>query len=204
MILQQLRAVVTCQARNEHHEQAQKGKRPPHSSKRAWEGRAMLPKKKEKGPAYMEPTAHGRPQGPAWELLDVPDLLKRVAHKKTNFQYWLSINPAEQKQHVKIWVKRYPKDTGVPVPQACGTLLARPLCIPRPDHQTDMLTTWDGAPPGGPTQCRFLCRYPHLRATTCPGRDFGRPSQNTGALRGRRGHRRCARRPAGNLAPTAR
>ena len=135
------------------HEQAQKGKRPPHSSKRAWEGRAMLPKKKEKGPAYMEPTAPIKPvrddfprgitslpewpeaswwnerfcrrQGERWEapgarilpweLLDVPDLLKRVAHKKTNFQYWLSINPAEQKQHVK----RYPKDTGVPVPQEC-------------------------------------------------------------------------------------
>ena len=139
------------------HQQAQKGKRPPHSSKRAWEGRAMLPKKKEKGPAYMEPTAPIKPvrddsprgitslpewpeaswwnerlcrrQGERWEapgarilpweLLDVPDLLKRVAHKKTNFQYWLSINPAEQKQHVKIWVKRYPKDTGVPVPQEC-------------------------------------------------------------------------------------
>ena len=54
-----------------------------------------------------------------WGLLDVPDLLGRLAHKKTNFQYWLSANPTEKKQHVKVWVKRYPKDTGVPVPQEC-------------------------------------------------------------------------------------
>ena len=42
--------VVTCQA-------SAASKRPPHSSKTAWEGRAVLPKKKEKGPSYTEPTA---------------------------------------------------------------------------------------------------------------------------------------------------
>ena len=44
----------------------------------------------------------GGPRGPRppWGLLDVPDLLGRLAHKKTNFQYWLSTNPTEKKQHV--------------------------------------------------------------------------------------------------------
>ena len=56
----------------------------------------------------------GRPQGPAssrgsWWMCQT----------SWGGTYWLSINPKEKKQHVKIWVKRYPKDTGVPVPQEC-------------------------------------------------------------------------------------
>ena len=43
-----------------------------------------------------------------------------------------------------------------PARQACGTLLARPLCIPRPDHQTDILTTWDGLPQGDPLSAAFF------------------------------------------------
>ena len=77
-----------------------------------------------------------------WTLVDEEDLLKRVTHKKTNFQYWLSINPAEKKQHCKIWVKRYPKDTGVPVPQECHDWV-----------KTSFVLVQDRAPPaegGGP------------------------------------------------------
>ena len=43
-----------------------------------------------------------------------------------------------------------------PARQACGTLLARPLCIPRLDHPTEMLTTWDGLPQGDPRSAAFF------------------------------------------------
>ena len=69
-----------------------------------------------------------------------------------------------------------------PARQACGTLLARPLCIPRPDHPTDMLTTWDGLPQGDPLSAAFFAGTltSELRH---PGRNFRRPGKNPGAIR---------------------
>ena len=49
----------------QHHQQTEKGKRPPHSSKRAWEGRAMLPKKKKRG----RPTRNRRPRPRQCEMI---------------------------------------------------------------------------------------------------------------------------------------
>ena len=89
----------------------------------------MLPKKKEKGPSYTEPT-------PEWS--EASWWNERLCHRRGERWEapearvlpweWLSINPKEKKQHVKIWVKRYPKDTGVPVPHECHDWGKLPSC----------------------------------------------------------------------------